>query len=82
MTEPDKKKILAKIFCLKEDTAFDDDTRFNQFWGKVEDCEILDNDHEKFTESIFIASLTKCKLNLIIYIFIMSSYCLAKVNYK
>ena len=63
MTESDKKKILAKIFCLKEDTASDDKTQFNEFWGKVEDCKILDNDMEKLSKSNFTDSLTKCKLN-------------------
>jgi hypothetical protein len=36
MAESDKKKILATIFCLKEDSAYDDKARFNEFWAPLE----------------------------------------------
>ena len=61
MAESDKKKILATIFCLKEDSAYDDKARFNEFWGDVEDCEIFDNETEKWSESNFDKSLNKVK---------------------
>ena len=59
MAESDKKKILATIFCLKEDSAYDDKARFNEFWGDVEDCEIFDNETEKWSDSNFHKSLNK-----------------------
>ena len=63
MAESDKKKILATIFCLKEDTASDDKARFNEFWENVEDCKIQDNVTEKWSDSNFDKSLKLCKLD-------------------
>ena len=63
MAESDQTKILATIFCLKEDTAPDDKTRFNEFWENVEDCEIQDYDMEKWSVSKFDESLKLCKLD-------------------
>ena len=63
MAESDKTKILATIFCLKEDTASDDKTRFNEFWENVEDCKIQDNGTKNWTESNFDESLKLCKLD-------------------